>query len=52
MIEMQQQKVADEMKAYTSSDPYTRKKTFRYLCDALSQLCLLNAFSIQDGCHY
>ncbi|XP_052104713.1 intraflagellar transport protein 81 homolog [Mytilus californianus] len=31
MIEMQQQKVADEMKAYTSSDPYTRKKTFREL---------------------
>lgn len=31
MIEMQQQKVADEMKSYTSSDPYTRKKTFREL---------------------
>ena len=31
MIEMQQQKVADEMKAYTSSDPYTREKTFREL---------------------
>ncbi|KAK3094389.1 hypothetical protein FSP39_001105 [Pinctada imbricata] len=31
MIEVQQQKVADEMKAYTSADPYTRKKTYREL---------------------
>lgn len=29
MIELQQQRVADEMKAYTSSDPSERKKSFR-----------------------
>lgn len=29
MVEIQQKKVADEMKAYTSADPYARKKTFR-----------------------
>lgn len=31
MVEIQQKKVADEMKAYTSADPYARKKTFREL---------------------
>ena len=31
MVEIQQKKVADEMKAYTSADPYARKKTFRYI---------------------
>lgn len=30
MVEIQQKKVADEMKAYTSADPYARKKTFRW----------------------
>ncbi|PIK37901.1 putative intraflagellar transport protein [Apostichopus japonicus] len=29
MIEVQQQRVADEMKAYTSSDPAERKKSYR-----------------------
>ncbi|XP_069105336.1 intraflagellar transport protein 81 homolog isoform X1 [Argopecten irradians] len=29
MLEIQQQKVADEMKSYTSSDTFARKKTFR-----------------------
>ncbi len=29
VIEIQQQRVADEMKAYTSADPVERKKAFR-----------------------
>ena len=40
MVEIQQKKVADEMKAYTSADPYARKKTFRYI-----SLLFLSPFS-------
>ena len=45
MVEIQQKKVADEMKAYTSADPYARKKTFRYISLLfLSPLLYLSLF--------